>query len=300
MKTNLKIVSGPHLKDQKKCFMDLFRDFNAQDAIENDHSEGTRYKYHNITENFQRFLQAMDMAEISAQDLTIAMVKNFTVWLTENLKSCDRTHIAKHVSRISKAADYAVQIGEIPYNSLSSYKVKRSKSKAVINFEDSEFLTWISYSWHLPIYTKAQDCYTMQMVTGLSYMDLHNYKTVNDLGTGIWIEGIRGKTKKNFAIPLFHKEFTMALEIHNKYSGKIPYIENHFYNRLIREMATMLGIDKYITTHVGRKTFATLKDQNGWSTGPISAMMGNTEKVCVAHYISWSKNKILSELKKRA
>lgn len=277
-------------------FIDLFREFNASDGIENAHSKGTLYKYENITNNFASFLQELGIVNLEIRDLNVPLVKGFVQWLPTHLKSCNRTHLSKHVSRIRKAAGYAVEFGYIGHNPIAGYHVKRAKNKQIVHLEDQEFTRWTSAQWHNKVYQLAQDLYSFQMVTGLAYGDLFSYKTVIDRNTGIWIEGIRSKTKKPFYIPLFHQDFELARAIHEKYKGKLPYIENHVYNRYIREMAAVLGIEKYLTTHVGRKTFATLKDQAGWNVGPISSMMGNSEKVCAQHYIGTSKSKILVEI----
>lgn len=283
---------------QPKTFIEVFKEFNSLDAVDNLHSEDTIYKYQNFANNFENYLKSTGAEGIGAGEMSIPIIKYFVLWLRENLKSCNKTHISKHIYRINKAGDHAVCMGYTPYNPTAAFKVKRGKNKEVVNLDDEQFLTWVGHKWHLPIYTQAQDYFIFQMSAGLSYMDLFGYKTKTDK-YGLWIECPRGKTNKNYYVPLWHEEFKIALDLHNKYNGKFPYIENHFYNRLIREMAAQLGIEQYITTHVGRKTFATLKDENGWELGPISALMGNTERVCREHYINPSKKKIVRELMNR-
>jgi integrase/recombinase XerD len=299
---NSKIIRlrQPNQIENKNSFIELMRNFDIQDSLENDHSPGTRYKYRNITDNFERYLMSIQQINITPDQLTVPLIKNFVLWLSENLRSCDRTHIAKHVSRIKKAADFIVNDGIIAFNPFGSYHVKRAKNKPVIHLDDSEFSTWTNAVWQSEIYIQCQDIYTFQMVTGISYGDLFPYKVVNDPGTGLWIEGARNKTKRPFYVPLFHQDFIKALLIHQKYNGNLPFIENHFYNRIIREMAKILGIEKYLTSHVARKTFATLSDQNGKSVPWISAILGNTEKICSTNYIAISKKKIYHELKKGA
>lgn len=298
MKQPLKIIQGGGLSP--KSAIEILHEFSKQDAVENSHSEGTQYKYLNIVSNFERYLSATGQPYLTIEEFTMPLLKYFVLWLPENLKSCNRTHISKHVSRINKALDYAVSMGYIPFNPCSSYHVKRGRNKPVVNLEDHEFQLWVNAQWKTKVYQRAQDNYTFQMTTGLSYIDLFNYKTSIDINTGIWIEGTRAKTGKPFAVPLYHKEFEHARLIHEKYNGQLPFIENHFYNRLIREMAAMLGIEKYLTSHIGRKTFINLKDQNGWELGPIGAMTGSTDKVILGHYMNFSKKKIQQEIRRRA
>jgi len=285
--------------DHQNTFIDLLQEFNKQDALENAQSIGTAYKYQNMSSNFIKFLSQTGQQNITVQEITIKTLQEFTRWLPVNLKSCNLTHISKHIYRLQKALNYAVMQGHLKYNPCQVYKVKRAKNKPVVNLSDDEFLTWIHSGWQIAIYEQARDLYTFQMVTGLSYCDLYTYTTTQDPRTGTWIEGVRNKTGKDYAIPLFHQDFKQAMDIHQKYKGRLPYLENHFYNRVLKEMASILGIAKYITSHTGRKTFANRLKWQGYPDGAITGMMGNTEKVLNAHYISFSKNKILHHLEKK-
>lgn len=285
----------------ERSFISIFREFNLQDAVENEHSKKTVEKYQNFTDNFEKYLQSTGNGNLSVTEINVPILKYFTLWLTHNLKSCNRTHISKHIYRINKAVDYAVQMGLIPHSPTSGYKVKRAKSKPVVYLENSEFELWVNATWQSELYQKVKDCYTFQMTTGLSYMDLFTYKTATDKTTGnVWIEGFRGKTGRPYFVPLYHKDFATALELHKKYDGKFPRFENHVYNRYIREMSGALGIDKYLKTHTARKTFATLFNQDGYEVPPIAAMLGNTDKICESDYIGLGKKKIITALLKRA
>lgn len=299
-----KVISlFPQMPDQsqtvRKTFMEVFRLFNVQDAIDKKHKKGTVFKYENFANNFERFLQDIGKPDLTIDEMKIPIIKEFVRWLPENLSHCDRTHISKHIYRINKAINSAVIDGIIPYNACAAYVVKRGPNKKVINLDSKEFNEWVNHKWHLDIYKTAQDYFIMQMTAGLSYMDIFHYKTITD-SKGVWIESNRGKTNRPFYIPLWHPEFSLALQIHEKYNGKIPPIECHLYNNIIREMAAQLGIQKYLTSHIGRKTFATLKDENGWPIGPIASMMGITDRVCEDHYINKSRKRIDIELSKRA
>lgn len=289
-------TSGPSVQVQnEKTFIQVFRSFNERDARHSNHAKKTREKYENFADNFERYLAKNSLQDLPVSALKISILEDFLHWLPLNLKRCGKTHSAKHIERIKKVCDYAVRMEMIPFNPVASFKVKRDEAKEVISLEDEELNKWVAAVWDSPAYNKAKDLYTFQAYTGLSYMDLFTYKTVNNKN-GIWIEDVRGKTGKPYYVPLWHPDFKTALEIHEKHEGKLPYMENHYYNRVIREMAGILGITKYLTSHTGRKTFATIKDQNGWELGPISSMLGNTESIARKHYIRTSKNKIEAQI----
>jgi len=54
----------------------------------------------------------------------------------------------------------------------------------------------------------------------------------------------------------------------------------------------------HLTTHIGRKTFATLKHDKGYSAPAIASMLGNTEAVARKHYIGQSKQLIITEIQR--
>jgi integrase len=67
----------------------------------------------------------------------------------------------------------------------------------------------------------------------------------------------REKTQKNIAVPILPK----AQELIDKYAdtdSKFVFnvVSNQRYNSYLKEIASILGIEKRLTTHTSRKTFA--------------------------------------------
>jgi integrase len=76
---------------------------------------------------------------------------------------------------------------------------------------------------------------------------------------------------------------------------------NAFYNRELKEIARRLKIRKRLTTHSGRKTFATLQNEAGWSIESIALMLGhNSIKTTETHYIGRTPKRLFDELHRRA
>lgn len=92
--------------------------------------------------------------------------------------------------------------------------------------------------------------------------------------------GSRNKTDKPFTIPLFPP----AMEILNKYNGKLPVISNAKYNKYLKEVAAKAKLNKPISTHWARHTGATLMLNNGVDMRVVAKICGHssakiTEKV---------------------
>ena len=109
---------------------------------------------------------------------------------------------------------------------------------------------------------RVRDIFVFSCFTGLAYSDTyylteeHLYKA-ND--GKMWIKKPRQKTKVIADIPLLE----VPLQILDKYRGQqtggrlLPVCSNQKVNQYLKELATVCGINKELTYHVARYTFAT-------------------------------------------
>lgn len=207
-----------------------------------------------------------------------------------NNKGYDMTHTSRNIELIKNAMNYAVLMKFLDHNPIASVKSRRSKPKEVVHLEISEVKALISYTGKHQI---AKDLYILQAFTGLSYGDLWSFKVITN-DTGDWITGNRCKTGKEYWIPLEPE----AKKVIDKYKTT-PKIKNCDYNLQIKLIALVLNIDKHLTTHTARKTFATLMYERGWSLESIADMMGITVIVLITHYVKKSRRRIENEQKIR-
>ena len=61
-----------------------------------------------------------------------------------------------------------------------------------------------------------------------------------------------------------------------KYGGKIPQVENHVYNRLLKVLGAQAGIKTPLHSHLARHTFATMMLSAGARIENVSKMLGHT------------------------
>lgn len=287
----------------EKTFLELTKDYLNNEVRENNLTKSTQQKFHQFYNNLYTFLKLRRREDILPNQITIALMVEFKSYLHKNLKSCTITHSAKHLETVKRILDYATITDYIKFNPIASMKTKRDRAKEIINLTQEEInklerATFVCKEYHL-----VRDLYLFQCYTGLSYMDLWRYEIETsqvDIVGGVKKEiqlvtcaTGRGKTGKKY-----WSEFTRpARYIHDKYRGAFPHIDNSRYNRYLKELMDHVGIHKYVTTHTGRKTFATIKKKNGYSTPAIAAMLGNTEQVARTYYIDESKEVVLNEIK---
>lgn len=278
--------------EPKILFFEVLKQYLDKYNAENELQQCTVEKNDKIMENIAFFLKTNNLMDLEVGEVRIKHMELLKLWLHRNLESCCLTHSARHLSMCSRALKYAVRQEYINYNVLESMELKRDRIKEVIYLEWNEYIKLAGAHFANEIYNQVRDLYVFQCSTGISYGDLSIYKVLQDKKGKEWISDGRDKNDKAYRVPLFEP----AKEIHNRYAGKLPMVTNATYNRIIKEIAMQLNIDKKLTTHTARKTFATLRNEEGWSTKSISDMLGNSMRTCENHYINNSYKRVENEM----
>lgn len=121
---------------------------------------------------------------------------------------------------------------------------------------------------------RVRDLFIFHTYTCLSYHDLRafNVKKIQEVdGRKVYI-GHRGKTKIEYTVPIL----SPALEILDKYKGKLPMLSNVKYNAYLKEVVAAADIDKPVTTHWARHTGATLLLNAGVPIEIVSKVCGHS------------------------
>lgn len=128
--------------------------------------------------------------------------------------------------------------------------------------------------FHLSILPKSNYlplcCYT-----GLAYADLAKFdfvKGVENRNGKYVIADRRKKTNEDYFIVLL----SPAVRLLKKYDYKLPIISNQQYNIMLKVMAQYADINKNITTHVARHTFAVFALNNGVPIEVVAKMLGHS------------------------
>lgn len=279
---------------QAKTFLEVLNEAIEHHVTQRQLSVSTRSKYRNFYDNIEKFFISKGMKEVKVDQVRLALFEELRRYLHSELKSCGITHSSRHLETCVAAMDFAVRNEYIKYNPISMLETGRDRVKGVINPDGDELRRLLSYKFTNKGFQTAQILYAFQSATGLSYGNLFDYRTTIDAETGgLWIEDNRKKIgQKPFYVPLDAPGFELAKAIHDTFQGVLPRLSNGTYNRYLKEMADIVGVKKRLTTHTARKAFATMMDQEDFSLGVISSILGNSEQICRVHYINPSKKKI--------
>ena len=152
---------------------------------------------------------------------------------------------------------------------------------------------------------QIRDVFLFCCYTGLAFADVEKLKP-SEIGIGIdgskWIFTNRQKTDTLSRIPLL----SIAIDILEKYkdhpacitSNKVlPVLSNQKYNEYLKEIANICGINKKMTSHTERHTFATtITLSNGVPMESVSKMLGHKNIKTTQHYAKVLDKKISDDM----
>lgn len=149
---------------------------------------------------------------------------------------------------------------------------------------------------------QVRDIFIFACFTGLAYIDLANLRVDNiqKMFDGrLWIVTHRQKTNTKVTVPLLPP----ALKILKKYEGEfvdgkiLPIITNQKINCYLKEIAEICGIEKNLTFHLARHTFATTMTLGkGVPIETVSKMLGHTNVQTTQIYARITNDKISKDM----
>lgn len=150
---------------------------------------------------------------------------------------------------------------------------------------------------------KARDAFIFACYTGLAYVDVCHLKKANivTINGEKWIRTRRQKTDTLVEVPLLK----IPESIIEKYRGYvlpddalIPISSNQKVNAYLKEIADLCGIQKNLTYHLAKHTFATtITLSKGVSMESVSKMLGHTKITTTQIYARILNSKVKEEMK---
>jgi integrase len=154
-----------------------------------------------------------------------------------------------------------------------------------VYLNDDDLTALATKEIEVPRIDQVRDVFLFCCFTGLAFSDVKALRKENII-TGIdgkqWIQKRRTKTNILSSIPILDvpKSILEKYSNHDKVkTGKalLPVLSNQKMNAYLKEIADLCGINKKLTTHAARHTFATTVTlSNHVSMESVSKMLGHT------------------------
>lgn len=261
---------------------------NFKSRIGIDFAFSTFEKYDITARRIESFIKDFyKKTDFKLKNLDHRFISDFDFYLkTEHLN--DHNTTTKYCKNLKKILNIAVVNNWIEVNPFNGYKCSYKEVDRVY-LSKSELDLIEAKTFRLQRLQIAKDLFIFQCYTGLSFCDMAKLKKV-DISIGIdsanWIVTRRQKTDTRSAIPLLPK----ALDIIDQYRDNeseflLPTYCIQKYNTYLHEVAELCEIDKNLTSHVGRRTFATtIALANGMGLETISKILGHSNTKITQQY----------------
>lgn len=244
--------------------------------------------------------------DIFLSKLTMKFLEDLDYYLKSE-KHQKQITVNKCIQRVRKVIKLAISEGYLDKDPFILYKPKRYVKRVVyLTSEELQLLENHVFSQHR--LEQVRDLFVFCCYTGLAYAEMNalEYRHIINGDNGQkWISMYRQKTKGHFTVPLLKK----ARQILEKYDGLhenrlLPKISNQKFNSYIKEICVIVGIEKNITHHVARKTFATtILLNNEVPMEIVSELLGHSKiTITQEHYAKVMKKSLgvhMSKLDKK-
>ncbi|MCK0179103.1 site-specific integrase [Flavobacteriaceae bacterium S0862] len=290
---------GENIKTEK-TLLEVFKMHNEHmlNLVGKDYTKSTYSKFieaSSHTKNFIKFTYKKN--DFMLSNLSMKFLNDFDYYLKSE-KNHKQITINKTIQRLRKIIKLAMAEAFILTDPFLMYRPKKFVTKVVFLSAD-ELELMMAYNFSQPRLQQVKDMFIFCCFTGLPYAemrDLRKEHIVNGFDGGKWIKMHRQKTSKELNIPLMPDAKTIL----DKYQYQLPLITNQKFNSYLKEIADILGIEKRLTHHIARKTFAsTVLLYNDVPMEIVSELLGHScMKITQDSYGKIVQRKISQEMKK--
>lgn len=296
------------IKKRERMLITIFEEHNRKmkELVGLEYAAGTLERYETSLRHTQSFLSwKYNVSDISIEKIDHAFITDYEFYLRSERKCANNTAV-KYIKNFHKIINQCLANGWLDKDPFVNYK---SKVKEVVReyLTDQEIETIIKKKFVAVRLELVRDIFIFSCFTGLAYVDVKQL-TREHINWGIdgdkWIFKNRQKTDTTSKIPLLPR----AQQIIDKYAdypvcknenSLLPVLSNQKMNAYLKEIADVCGINKELTFHIARHTFATTVTlSNGVPLETVSKMLGHTNLKTTQHYAKILDKKISEDMQK--
>lgn len=181
--------------------------------------------------------------------------------------------VRDHWKRLSKYLRLAVKDRRIPATAYDCIKVDRGEEALREHLNDAEIEKWLNTKMTTPCLEMARLRFIVQMGCGLAYKDFmtKDFSRAENVNGRWCLVDRRSKTKKEF----FTVILPFAVEVLEMWNWEIPPISNVDYNKFLDSVAIACGIQKHVTSHIARHTYACYCLRHGVRIEAVQRTLGH-------------------------
>jgi site-specific recombinase XerD len=292
--------------EDKRTIIEVFNKHNQQlKALEGmKFASNTIKRYATTLEHTKSFLKWKYGAEdLDIRKLDHETIAEFDFWL-KGIQKCNHNSTMKYLSNFKKIVLIAVKNKWLPSDPFANFKFTK-KPVQRIALTDHELNIIATKNFKNERLQTVRDIFIFSCYTGLSYADVQKLRA-DEIHIGIdkklWIFTNRQKTGAVTRMPLMPE----ALSVVEKYKEHpkcivsrllLPILSNQKMNSYLKEIADTCDIDKPLTFHIARHTFATTVTlSHGVPIETVSKILGHSSIKQTQHYAKLTDNKVSDDI----
>ena len=294
------------IKERERLLIPIFTEHNRKikELVGSEYAPGTLERYETSLKHTKDFLQwKYRVSDIDIEKIDHAFITEYEFYLRTERKCANNTAV-KYIKNFHKIINICLANGWLNKDPFANYK---SKVKEVTRefLTEQEIQSLMEKEFVSERLELVRDIFVFSCFSGLAYIDVKQLSKDN-IVLGIdgdkWINKNRQKTDTNSKIPLL----PTAQYILDKYANHpvcvnedklLPIFSNQKMNAYLKEIATVCGINKELTFHIARHTFATTVTlSNGVPIETVSKMLGHTNLKTTQHYAKILDKKISEDM----
>ena len=242
-----------------------------------------------------------EKTDIPLKVLKLNFLDDFEYYLKTERNQVQVT-INKTIQRFRKPMTIAVSEGYLEKDPFALHMPGRVK-KEVVFLSSDELEKLEKHNFTQPRLELVKDLFVFCCYTGLAYREMSDLKKghiIKGFDGNQWIQMKRFKTDKMISVPLLPKAKVILDKYDTAGTNALPKFSNQKINSYLKEIAGVLGINKSITHHMARKTFAsTVLLYNDVPMEIVSELLGHSSmKTTQDYYGKVVQRKVSLEIQK--
>jgi site-specific recombinase XerD len=294
------------VEERQRMLVPIFQDHNhkMKELVGKEYAQGTLDRYTTSLRHTIEFLQwKYKISDIELNKIDHAFITDYEFFL-RSVRNCANNTTIKYIKNFTKIIKICLDNDWINKNPFSKYKSKLREVERVY-LSEVEIQNIINKDFKTERLSLVRDIFLFSCFTGLAYIDVKNL-TKSHLSIGIdgekWIFTHRQKTETASKIPIL----PITQMIIDKYDNHpesnnqnklLPILTNQKMNAYLKEIAAICEIEKELTFHIARHTFATTVTlTNGVPIESVSKMLGHKNLKTTQHYAKILDKKVSEDM----
>ena len=295
------------IDERARMLIPIFQDHNnkIKELVGKEYAPGTLERYTTSLKHTIEFMQwKYNISDIDITKIDHAFITDYEFWL-RSVRNCANNTAVKYLKNFNKIIKLCLANDWLDKNPFANYKSKVKEVERVYLTED-EIQSIINKDFNTERLSLVRDIFLFSCFTGLAYIDVKNL-TKSHISYGIdgekWIFTHRQKTESASKIPIL----PVTQMIIDKYENHpqclnedklLPILSNQKMNAYLKEIAGVCEIEKELTFHIARHTFATTVTlTNGVPIESVSKMLGHKNLRTTQHYAKVLDRKVSEDMK---